>query len=236
MENLNECLKNEGLFADFKKVADEPDYGKVGNDILYDMCARYPRHIDESEVLARVWLIGRSYAVSIERNGTEKMVLKTKVSDDFFVGVAKIFIQGNFDVFLYKLKGIKSLNRKNIPIILKVHKEAMKFIHENITGDDRRSFVSKYLHFHFRNLFFIYDLRADEAIKDIFSKCEHSKKYFRDFSKDILGNLDNKYDEAYANFFIRCFALSEFLRKKCRFPRSPREIDNYLVKRTNRKK
>ena len=39
----------------------------LGNKILYDMCQQYPFHNKSSEVIAKVWLIGRSYAAAIER-------------------------------------------------------------------------------------------------------------------------------------------------------------------------
>jgi len=39
----------------------------LGNKILYDMRRQYPAHNNSSEIIAKVWLIGRSYAAAIER-------------------------------------------------------------------------------------------------------------------------------------------------------------------------
>jgi hypothetical protein len=39
----------------------------LGNDILYEMCEKYPGHDEDNEIIAKIWLIGRSYAAAIER-------------------------------------------------------------------------------------------------------------------------------------------------------------------------
>jgi len=44
------------------------DYGGFGNEILYDMCRREPRHDDLDVVCDKLWLIGRNHAASAERN------------------------------------------------------------------------------------------------------------------------------------------------------------------------
>ncbi len=58
----------EAFLNDIRKSKEGVDYGYVGNGILYDMCKKYPRHNNESEIIAKIWIIGRSYAASIERN------------------------------------------------------------------------------------------------------------------------------------------------------------------------
>jgi len=44
----------------------------LGNRILYDMCQSYPGHSKDDEIVAKIWLIGRSYAASIERRRNAK--------------------------------------------------------------------------------------------------------------------------------------------------------------------
>ena len=39
----------------------------IGNDVLYQMCEKYPSHTNEEEIIGKIWLIGRSYAAAIER-------------------------------------------------------------------------------------------------------------------------------------------------------------------------
>lgn len=38
-----------------------------GNQTLYDLCEKYPNHTDPSQIVAKTWLIGRSYSVALER-------------------------------------------------------------------------------------------------------------------------------------------------------------------------
>jgi len=49
------------------KTAVEGSDWDLGNKIRYDMCRKYPSHKKKSEILAKVWLIGRSYFAAIER-------------------------------------------------------------------------------------------------------------------------------------------------------------------------
>ncbi len=39
----------------------------LGNQVLYDLCRAYPAHKRDEEIIAKIWLIGRSYAAAIER-------------------------------------------------------------------------------------------------------------------------------------------------------------------------
>ena len=52
----------------------------------------------------------------------------------------------------------------NIGQIISVH-NFLTVIFNEISGLDKRSLASKYLHFHLPNLFYIYDSRADNAIR-----------------------------------------------------------------------
>ena len=43
------------------------------NQMLYDLCSNYPSQEDAEQVVAKIWLIGRSYAASVERiHGVER--------------------------------------------------------------------------------------------------------------------------------------------------------------------
>jgi len=39
----------------------------TANGILYGLCRKYPGHTDDAIIVAKLWLIGRSYAAAIER-------------------------------------------------------------------------------------------------------------------------------------------------------------------------
>jgi hypothetical protein len=54
----------------------------VGNDVLYRLYRTRPLHIDVPDVIAKVWLIGRSYAAAIERRKNE-----AGENNDFYIDV-----------------------------------------------------------------------------------------------------------------------------------------------------
>lgn len=209
-----------------KEPKEEDNVGHVGNDILYEMCKKYPNHNDVSEIIAKVWLIGRSYAVSIERNRNNR-----SVSDNFYSDIVAPAFKSDFDNLLVELKKIKELKKENIKVILKTHKNIVDFINKKITKDNKRSFVSKYLHFHFPNLFFIYDKRVNGEINKVFKEIGKSK---RDVINILSGLIVDEYDENYAEFFVKCFYLLEFCRESG-INLSARQIDSFLIQKANKK-
>jgi hypothetical protein len=84
------------------------------------------------------------------------------------------------------------LIEKSIPKILKVHFYLTDLIND-LTEQNKRSFCSKYLHFHFPHLFFIYDTRAVKAIGLLKTKFQYKYKEQIDA---------NGIDKEYASFFI----------------------------------
>src|SRR6185312_17423107 len=62
----------------------------LGNEILYDMCKKYFKHKDPQEILAKTILIGRAYAVALDRgkdrakSKEEKQIAKL-INDDFYL-------------------------------------------------------------------------------------------------------------------------------------------------------
>lgn len=211
------------ILEEIKKFKEKPDPGKVGNGILYDMCAKYPYHNDESEIITKVWLIGRAYAASIERNKINK-----NISDDFYSDIVAPKFKNGFDKILLNIRNLPKLKEDNIKLLLETHKDVIDFVNK-ITGDEKRSFASKYLHFHFPSLFFIYDSRVAGVINEIFREIGGTKN---DIGK--LQNRLKKTDDAYANFFIKCFYLGEFCEKK-NSPLSIRQIDSFLIHKANEK-
>lgn len=222
---------NDITIETFKDKAKETDFGVIGNSILYDACKRYPNHSDKSEIIAKTWLIGRSYAVSLERMRSENRKNKKEISDDFYINVAEKFIRINFDKFLSELRSVtdNAITEQNIPIILRTHKEITSFIEKNITNDNRRSFVSKYLHFHFKNLFYLYDSRVAQRVMQI-RILKSNFGYDKNNYKKILDSSD--YDKLYADFFVKCFFLQDSL-KKVGLSLTLRELDSCLIKIAN---
>jgi len=207
---------------EFKEANEKYDFWNIGNQVLYDMCKKYPYHKDKAEIIAKVWLIGRSYAASIERNKNNR-----NISDDFYSDkVAPQFKKNH--TFDGDVSGLKKLKEGNIGIVLETHKKVVDFIRE-ITGGDHRAFVSKYLHFHFPNLFFIYDSRVAGIIHSVFCRIGRSQQ---DVNR-LLPEL-KKCDKIYARFFIKCFYFWEFCEKE-KLPLNLRQIDSFLIGEANKK-
>lgn len=45
----------------------------LGNQVLYDVCRQNPDHTDEQAIIAKILLIGRTYAAAIERRGQNRI-------------------------------------------------------------------------------------------------------------------------------------------------------------------
>lgn len=186
------------------------------NEILYKMCKENFTHEHTDKVVGKVILIGRTYAAAIERRKN-----KTEQNDNFYIDkVAPKFKNSELDFYLNKLKFQTELTEKNIPEILKVHFYLTDLI-KDLTEQNKRSFCSKYLHFHFPHLFFIYDTRAVKAIGLL--KTEFQYKYKEQINAHGI-------DKEYASFFYKCFAQKNRLENEYDRNLSTRHIDNILMK------
>lgn len=108
---------------------------------------------------------------------------------------------------------------ENSAAALKVHKKFTDLLSE-ITGLQKRSFASKYLHFHFRSRFFIYDARAEKSVGELVN----DQRPNRHFSEGKRSS-----DAAYARFFSRCEQLSRGIRDLIGRDLDPREVDKVLL-------
>ena len=188
----------------------------LGNNILYKMCSDHPNHINDEEIRAKIWLIGRSYAAAIERR---KKHLEIK-GDKFYDYITKEFIKFNkeikFDEQLKKLKNAK-FNQETLKEILELHNQLTKFFRK-ITGLEKRSLASKYLHFHCP-IFPIYDSRANNSIKKI-----------------VVGKTEDarvECDKDYFKFCSKMLFLYDYIKDKTGRAPTLREIDTFLIKNAN---
>ena len=132
-----------------------------GNSVLYRMCEEEPEHKKVDVIVGKIWLIGRSYAAAIERR---KKVVDD--DDDFYYDVVApklLEIGPELDDRIADLKESKNLIINDFKEILKTHKFLMDTFYD-LTGLEKRSLASKYLHFHCPEKFFIYDSWAKAGI------------------------------------------------------------------------
>ncbi len=188
-----------------------------GNKVLYNLCRRNFTHKSPDIILAKVLLIGRSYSVALDRNKNKRK----KKGDNFYLKtVVPKFKNMKIDSHLAELIRYKKITDKNIPEILKLHQYLLKKLN-TITKHDKRSFSSKYLHFHLPHLFYIYDSRVVSAIR----------KYVSRLPSNLQKLANNKnIDKNYAVFFYKCHCLRKEINRSYLKKITPRQLDNLLLK------
>ena len=203
-------------------LADDADPWRIGNQVLYDLCSDYPRHNEPAEIVAKIWLIGRAYAASVER-GRGKAAGS---NDQFYTEtVPNTLRDSQLDQKLDALASFDEINEANAGSILDAHaylvsvfKELTPLLEKPL---NKRSLASKYLHFHQRKLFFIYDSRVASSIHLLQVPCH-------------VIQAPKEVDEPYARFVSAALGLREQVFSefgdKCGGRRlNPRQIDRLLL-------
>lgn len=203
-----------------KDVAEATKRGPwdLGNQILYDLCSDHPRHDEPDAIIAKFWLIGRTYAAAIERRRNAE-----DTSDDFYETVVVDRVRrSGLDRWLDALPARMTDPWTDLGAVVTVHKRLIDLF-KSMTGLEKRSLASKYLHFHRPDLFFIYDSRAREAITKV-TPC-------------ITAIRDSDADESDGEYLIFC-RRAQHLRDdiKARFGKdlTPRQLDKALLMVTAR--
>jgi hypothetical protein len=184
------------------------------NGILYKLCHDFPEHTKEEIIIAKTMTIGRVYAAQLERRRHADQTVKVS-SDDFYRKVAQKFKKSDIDKWLRELHQHSVIDPY---FSIKVHKKLTDFLH-GLTEMENRSFASKYLHFHCQNLFFIYDKRASDSIREL-TMPERKRR--------ALNNL-SEMDTEYAGFFLRCMRLTQQIGEMTGRIPCPRELDKVLL-------
>lgn len=185
----------------------------LGNRTLYDLCDTHPGHKTSAEIIAKIWLIGRSYAASIERRRNAN-----QFGDGFYEAtVVPTIKKSGLD------KWLMSVSSDDVPNTIVVHKKLMDLFASITGGLEKRSLASKYLHFHRPDAFFIYDSRAKRAITKVVPRLNH------------LPNISAAlYDREYRDFVRRCAWLRDEILSTHGVVLSPREIDKLLLAMTKK--
>ena len=183
------------------------------NKILYDLCRRYPTHIRAEVVLAKMILIGRSYAAAIERGRSIE-----DGSINFYIEVVAPALQrSKIDQWIVEAKAVRLDSPLVLPTIVRIHGLVTALFCE-ISGTEKRSLASKYLHFHVPKLFYIYDSRAAQAIRELSTLLPRASR--------SAGLGDNEYRK----FAAKCDYLRSHCAGKFGERLSPRQIDNLLLR------
>jgi hypothetical protein len=148
-----------------KEALSETDWD-FSNGILYKLCTNHPGHTRDDIIMAKVMLIGCAYSASIERGrktdgATGDNFYKNKVARKI-----REFGIDNWFRALDKSLNDKSSESENRALNLETHSNVMKLFNA-ISGLDKRSPAAKYLHFHFRERFYIFDSPAQKSISKL---------------------------------------------------------------------
>jgi len=204
---------------DYKKAQRERlrVYSKT-DDILYDMCKKWPNHKDLGIVQAKVRIIGRVYAAGLERKG------KKDKSKGIYETIAEIFHENRawIDSEIKALNKFKKLSKSSHERILSVHGNMVKLLREETRSKSNfRSFISKYLHFH-TPIVPLFDSQASSTIsRSDWYPWKKSKGH-------ILIPMGREYDPVYYRFFQQ-FSLYFLDLKEKKLNPTVRDADWYLI-------
>lgn len=184
----------------------------LGNDYLYRLCKEHPGHKRADEILAKLILIGRTYAASIERRKLEDQ--NGPKGDTFLLEKVIPKIKGNEKQIE---EWMSDVTRQPTPeVCIGVHAKLTDLFCK-ISGMRNRSLASKYLHFHRPNNFYIYDSRAWNSIKE---KVPGNRSKVDSATKE---------DAEYARFYRMCVELVADIERRFHVKLTPRQLDNLLI-------
>lgn len=192
----------------------------VADEELYALCKKYPDHSDRHAVIAKLWVIGRTYAAALERR--KKRIATT---DELYQEVADRLCE-KLDADIARVKRFTALSPEALKEVLYLHNKMIDYLkaeREAQTFPQKRSLASKYLHFHLPNLVPIYDSRVSTEIVKL---VQTSRK--KDFEAVDISRYEdaakNVGDAQYRNYCLRLMALKECLQIE-----SLRELDSFLL-------
>lgn len=198
-----------------RECKSEDDIWSLGNSVLYDLCRAHPLHETTRQVVAKVWLIGRAYSAAVER-GRGDAAGPGLSNDSFYTdALAPTLIASSLDERLRGIAQIHQINRADAEAVLQVHGYLVAELYK-LTGKEKRSFASKYLHFHSPSLFFIYDSRAVEAIRTLGIRRARGRPH---------AGLDTEY----ASFVTTMLVLTERVLDQFGALLTPRQLDRLLL-------
>jgi hypothetical protein len=204
------------LSANFVKKFRSANTGYLSNEVLYELCEDHPRHDVDAIIIAKVMMIGRVYAAAIER-GRESA--GAGGGDFYETMVAPMIRRSPIDRWLEALdrrQNNKGSEDEEMALNLETHKRVMRLFHR-ISHKERRSLASKYLHFHSRKRFYIFDSRAAWSISQLTKPMRRTLPRLRE------------HDKVYARFCLRCQDLNKRITGRRGPLLLPRELDNVLT-------
>ena len=191
-------------------------YSKT-DEILYEMCNKWPGHGDLGATQAKVRIIGRVYGTGLERKG------KKDKSKGIYETVAKLFYENRtwLDRELHTLRKVKQTKPASEQI-LALHGRLVRLLREKTRSKvNFRSFVSKYLHFH-APIVPIFDSQSSTTIN------RRDWYPWRKFASRAAIPMKKGYDPVYFKFFMK-FLLYYSDLQELKQNASIKKADYYLI-------
>jgi hypothetical protein len=184
------------------------------NRLLYDVCRHHPAHMDDDVIVAKVMLIGRAYAAAIERGSRHPGL----TSERFYIKtVAPKIKRSDIDTWIAEARQARAGDAETLRIVIEVHAKTTKLF-QKISTLQKRSLASKYLHFHLPEHFYIFDSRAQEAIRAFSRILPRASKW-----------SGSSVDPDYRKFSEKCFHLTNYCAERFGLRPLPRQLDNLLI-------
>lgn len=158
-----------------------------------------------------MWL-GRAYSAAIERKAGGHI----EAGQDFYATrVAPMIRDSDIDDWLASVQAIERVTDDNAEDVLRVHKQVTDLFNQ-ISGMEKRSLASKYLHFHQPGAFFIFDSIANTKIRELL----RGRRF----------KVTTEFDGLYAEFVHRCLWYRDnVFEQALGRESSPRELDRHLL-------
>jgi hypothetical protein len=192
-------------------------YSKA-DDVLYNMCKKWPNHGDYGATQAKVRVIGRVYAAGLERKG------KKDKSKGIYETVAELLYRNRtwIDREFRILRRFKRLSKPACLKILEVHGRIVELLRKETKSKlNFRSFVSKYLHFHIP----IVPIFDSQSLGTINNPDWYS---WKEYKGHIAISMGKKYDPVYYRFVMQFLLYFSDLEEVTQNP-SVKEADWYLI-------
>jgi hypothetical protein len=194
--------------------SESEDPWAFGNGVVYRVCKKYPSHKEVDIVIGKIWIIGRTYAAAVERRKIPASNQKVDVDSFYRNHVAPRLIASEIDLKLRRILQHREFSEDAVTPILDAHQHFMTVL-RRLTGDNKRSLASKYLHFHAPRHVPIFDDGAETALARLTS----SQK---------LRHAPSRFDHQYTRFVLLLLELRDQIEKEYGNRFSPRALDRLL--------
>lgn len=104
------------------------------NKMLYRLCREHPTHTDQDAIVAKIRIIGRVYAASIERRRTQI----GDSTDSFYKNVGREILRSKLDEWIDEAREINPNSDAALAVMVGVHKRTVELF-RRISGLNKRS-------------------------------------------------------------------------------------------------